>query len=214
MRAWALCLALLCGSAQAVSIEQFQVDRLSRDAQGQTQIWLTTEVSQNTARRLRYFLVQDGQLESLSGEVTGPGQLVLHSAAQAKPGAELWISAQLNREPDAVGRLPLPAPLASIAPLAQTDLLSAPTPIQSEPTPDCNLLPEETLWRASERLAPQFHLGRFGMIWALYEANPARFTGSVHRLKGRTLRCPGPVLQARWQDESQAQQEFEAVATR
>ncbi|WP_298441004.1 hypothetical protein [uncultured Ferrimonas sp.] len=99
--------------------------------------------------------------------------------------------------------------LATVTPAPKLKAVKQPSPALQTPTGiQCSLHRGESLWRAAERLAPAFAVGRYGMIWALYDANPSVFNGSPQIMRSDQLRCPSSQIIARWQDEAKAKQQF------
>lgn len=95
---------------------------------------------------------------------------------------------------------------------AQNQAKARPKSKLSSKVGSCSLQPKETLWRAGERLAAEFGLGRYGMMMALFDANPEKFNGNPQRMRSGSLTCPNEAKVQRWGDEAFAKKQFKMMS--
>jgi FimV-like protein len=76
--------------------------------------------------------------------------------------------------------------------------------------------PQDTLWRVADRYYRQWQISVFGAMLAIYDANPNAFADDkIYLLMADSrLKCPSRVILNQYQNSSEAQVTYEALARR
>ncbi|WP_035387085.1 FimV family protein [Ferrimonas senticii] len=222
MKVWLMLLLLLVAAQATAAVEHLSVNRVEQSADGALTVFINVVADDRDKQQLRFHLQQRGQLTPLRYQRVNDYQLRIALPDASAAGAELLASSWLHVGNEALGRFSLPTaqtaqlstvpvtPAVAVQPIVIAPLTKASQAPQTKPASgQCQLAQGETLWRAAARLAPQFALQRYGMLKALYDANPRHFRGGPNQLLSRQLQCPEDI--AAYQDESSAKQWFQQV---
>ncbi|QIZ77943.1 FimV family protein [Ferrimonas lipolytica] len=217
-------LLLLFSSVAIAKVDHLSVNRIEQSGQRMTWIYVNVVADQASFGKLRFYLVQQGTVKPLTGRPEGQFMMRLDSEGALTGDAELLVSTLLDSKDDALGRFKLTAahviqsvqPLSHAASAKQVPVTNSKAtavvvaqPAVATKSEQCHLAAGESLWRGANRLAVPYGLGRYGMMMALFDANPKHFNSNPQRLVNAELSCPSSDITARWKDEAHAKKQFE-----